>query len=97
MNHEKLDTFQLAIELAVLTYEVTSKGAMKFNFALKDQVHRSVISVASNIAEGVRRKSFKDKARFLDYALSSLAEADCQVLIGYRINQINQHDYNCLK
>jgi len=43
-------------------------------FSLIDQINRAVNSICLNIAEGSNRSSDKDKAHFLNQALTSLEE-----------------------
>lgn len=45
------------------------------SFGLSDQLHRAVISIAANLAEGYSRSSGADRVRFFEYALGSTREA----------------------
>ena len=61
------------------------------DFALKDQMNRSAISIPSNIAEGSERDSNPDFIRFLRYAKSSAAELRTQLYIHLkRLSKTNQ-------
>ena len=60
------------------------------DFGFKDQITRSGLSIPSNIAEGIERKSVKDKKRFLDIAQASAAELKTQVYIGMKIEYIGK-------
>jgi len=60
------------------------------NFSFKDQICRSSLSVASNIAEGVEKESRKERIRFLEIARGSLAELMTQVYIGIEIGYIEK-------
>ena len=53
-------------------------------FALRDQMHRAAVSIASNIAEGAERGG-RDFARFLRVARGSAAELRTQCYISARI------------
>ena len=56
-------------------------------FAIRDQIQRSAISIPSNIAEGSERDSNKDFQRFLKYSKASCAELRTQLLIYKDISQ----------
>ena len=52
------------------------------NGAYKNQLSRSSLSVASNLAAGYAREAGKDRIRFLVIAKGSCAECWTQLLIG---------------
>ena len=52
------------------------------DFGFRDQITRSCLSIASNIAEGMERGTIPDKSKFLDYARGSSAEFRTQSLVG---------------
>ena len=56
-SFENLDVWKKACNLAVKLYENLRKCN---DFSLRDQMQRSAISIASNIAEGAERGSSKD-------------------------------------
>ena len=58
------------------------------DFGFRDQITRSVLSIPSNIAEGVERGSQKDFARFLHYSKGSCGELRTQIYIGIEIGYI---------
>ena len=58
------------------------------DFAFRDQITRSGLSVPSNIAEGMERGYPKEKRRYLDIAIGSNAELRTQIFIGMEIGYI---------
>ncbi len=52
-------------------YEITSSFPEIEKFGLISQLRRANVSIPSNIAEGVSRRSNKDFARFLEIAIGS--------------------------
>jgi four helix bundle protein len=77
-NFENLDIWKRGCRLAVDVC-VASHGSKEF--ALKDQITRSAISIPSNIAEGAERSSDADFSRFLGYSKGSCGELRTQLLI----------------
>ena len=60
-------------------------------------MRRCSISIASNLAEGSGRISFKDKARFTEIAFSSSLELLNQVVLSNDFEYINEEEYIQLK
>ncbi len=85
MKCENLDVWKKSclISVEVYKYFATSK-----DYGFKDQITRSSLSIASNIAEGMEKKSDKEKARFLDISKGSAAELITQIYIGIKIDYI---------
>ena len=86
MKCETLDVWKMACALSSDVY-VTMRECRDYGF--KDQITRSSLSIASNIAEGVERDSDKESWRFLDIAQASAAELKTQVYIGMKIDDLN--------
>jgi four helix bundle protein len=92
-SFEKLIAWQKGRELALLIYKTTKKFPKEEVFGLTSQMRRCAISIASNLAEGSGRKSFKDKARFSEIAYSSSLELLNQVILSNDFELINDSDY----
>ena len=75
---------------ASLSAEVYQYFSESRDFGFKDQITRASLSVPSNIAEGVERKSDKETVRFLDIARASIAELQTQIYIGMKIDYIEK-------
>ena len=84
-SFEELEVWQRACRLAVELYKRLEACR---EFAFKDQITRSSVSIASNIAEGAERGSSADFIRFLHIAKGSAAELRTQIYIGARIGII---------
>ena len=85
MKCETLDVWKMACSLSSDIY-LHFKNCQDYGF--KDQITRSGLSVASNIAEGVERDSDRESWRFLDIAQASLAELKTQIYIGMKIEYV---------
>ena len=75
---EDLEVWRRGCQLAV---DVCVANSDSREFALKDQMQRSAISIPSNIAEGSERDSDKDFIRFLRYSKGSCGELRTQLMI----------------
>lgn len=83
---EQLDVWQKAVALSVEVYRHLVHCP---DFGFRDQVTRSALSVASNIAEGMERRSIPDKTKFLDYARGSCGEFRTQATVGQQAGFID--------
>ena len=88
-SYKKLDVYVKARQLVVSIYALLKHYPIDERFALIDQMRRAVISVPSNIAEGLSRTAIKEQARFLDIAYGSLMEVDCQLDISLDLGYIS--------
>ena len=85
-SFEELKVWKAACQLAVTVY--ASFKACR-DYGLKDQITRSVVSIASNIAEGAERDTGPDFIRFLNIAKGSAAELRTQLYIAQRIGELH--------
>ena len=92
-SFEKLIAWQKGRELAVLIYKTTKQFPKDELFGLTSQMRRCSISIASNLAEGSGRISFKDKARFTEIAYSSSLELLNQLILSTDFEYINEDEY----
>jgi four helix bundle protein len=77
-----LQVWQEAKALAVAVYHATDTLR---DLALRDQIRRAAVSIASNIAEGDERSRDKDSVRFFYIAKGSIAELRPQVEIAIEV------------
>ena len=70
---EKLEVYQLAVEIAVEFDELTD-GFPRRTHALADQLRRASISISANIAEGNARFTKADRRNFFVIARGSASE-----------------------
>ena len=72
----KLHVWQRSHQLALNIYDQTRAFPPGERFGITSQMRRAAVSVASNIAEGAKRRSNTDYARLLNIAEGSLAETE---------------------
>ena len=77
-----LVVWQLAKDLAVRVYRISESQDLKKDLGLRDQIRRSAVSVASNLAEGDERSTDRDSVRFFFIAKGSVAEVRTQIQIA---------------
>lgn len=73
------------MELASLTYRVTSNFPASERFGLTAQMRRAAVSIPSNIAEGAARQGRREYLRFLGIARGSIAELGTQCKLAARL------------
>jgi four helix bundle protein len=91
--YEKLVAWQEAYKLCLWVYRLTKKFPTDERFRLVSQMCWSAYGVSLNIAESNARRSQKDKAHFLEVALSSLEELHCQRLLAKDLRYIEVAEF----
>ena len=91
-----LVVWQKAKDLAVQIYRLSENGALGRDFGLRDQIRRSAVSVASNLAEGDERGTDKEAIRYFYIAKGSLAELRTQVQIACEAGHLKKVHYESL-
>jgi four helix bundle protein len=88
-----LRVYQEAKMLVREVYTLLEKFPKYETYALGDQLRRAVVSVPSNIAEGLGRFSNKEKAHFIEIAYGSLTETLCQLDIAHDLGYISDNEF----
>ena len=91
--HKKLTVWKKSIDIVTIIYEETKQFPREEEYGLKSQLRRAAVSVPSNIAEGLTRKSLNDELHFLNIAQASLSEIDTRLEISLKINYIDNACY----
>lgn len=81
-THYKLLAWREAVELVTDIYSLTKTFPTEERYGLTSQMRRAAVSVPSNIAEGVARRSCLELKQFLMIARGSLSELDTQFIIA---------------
>ncbi|MFL9834523.1 four helix bundle protein [Chryseobacterium terrae] len=95
-NYKELIVWQKSVDLVTDIYSCTKNFPKEELYSLTSQIHRSSISVPSNIAEGHSRRSQIDYLQFLKIARGSCAELETQLIISKNLNYLNTTDFNNL-
>ena len=92
-SFEKLECWQHARRLAVCVFAITQSFPTEEKFGLVSQMRRAAISIASNIAEGTSRKTFKDQSHFSTIAYSSTIELLNDLIISTDLKFLKEKVY----
>jgi len=71
---QDLIVWQKAHALVLKIYSFTKKFPKSELFGITSQLQRSAVSIPANIAEGFKKRTNADKARYLNIAQASLEE-----------------------
>jgi four helix bundle protein len=94
---EKFEDFiasQKARQLSRKIYQATNLPGFSRDFALKDQIRRSAISIMSNIAEGFERGRAAEFHQFLSITKASCAELRSQLYVAFDANYLTQSQFH---
>ena len=76
--------------MAISTYTLTRNFPQSEEFGLKAQMRRSSVSICTNIAEGSGRRGDREFRRFLDIAMGSAFELECEVILSHDLAFITE-------
>ena len=90
---EDIEAWQLARELTVKTYRLTSKPAFAKDFGLKGQIQDAAGSSMHNIAEGFDSETNPEFIRFLRYAKRSCTEVQSELYVALGQKYITKAEF----
>ena len=93
MTYKDLKVWQKADELALEIHKITRAFPEDELYGLTSQIRHAGLSVPTNIVEGYARKSDKELARFINIAISSLAETEYLLDFSRRLDYLNNEHY----
>ena len=85
--------WQKAYQLTLKIYKETTDFPKSEEFGLKSQLRRACVSIISNIAEGFKKISTKEKIHFYKIAECSLEEVKCQTMLCVDLGYFNKDQY----
>ncbi len=95
-GYKKLIVWQKSIVLTKAIYETTKQFPKDEQFGLISQMRRAVVSIPSNLAEGSRRRTQKDKNHFYSIVFGSGSELETQIEIVFELGFITKELYETL-
>lgn len=95
-DYKKIDVWKRSYEFSKEIYGITSGFPDEEKFGLASQVRRAAVSIPVNIAEGSGRNSRKDFANFIQIAIGSASEVECELLLSKDLNFIDDENFSGL-
>ena len=93
-NYKSLDAWKYSMQLVKEVYLLTEKFPKEGLYALTSQMKRAVVSVPSNIADGLGRQYKKDTLQFLHISRGSLYELETLLNIAVMVEIITAEEFN---
>lgn len=90
---EDIKVWQKSRTLSVFVYNICCTEKFGKDFDLRSQIRRSAVSIMANIAEGQGRRTDKDFANFLNFALGSVAETKSHLYLSHDLNYLNKEEF----
>ena len=96
-HYQELNVWKKSVELAAEVYAATKGFPAEEKYGITSQIRRSVVSTASNIAEGAGRGTDKDFANFISHAAGSAYELETQLLIALKVEYLDIEIHKSLR
>ena len=85
-SFQQLLVWQKAHQFVLKLYKQTEFFPKAELYGLTSQYRRAAVSVAANIAEGYKKKDYKNKINFLNISQSSLEECKYYIILARDLN-----------
>lgn len=92
-SFNEVPIWKISVNLVEMIYQITEKFPPSERFILIDQLRRSSVSVAGNIAESWGRYHYADKIRVLYIARGEIEETRSHLAIAERMKYCSKDKY----
>lgn len=89
-DYTVLEIWKYSRSLVKSVYQITKDFPNTELYSLTNQINRSVVSIPSNIAEGIGRQSDKETVHFLYISKGSLFELETQLYLAFDLGYISE-------
>jgi len=96
-DFEKLEVYQLSLELLDRIFIVCRSLPRDLHYSVGDQLMRAGLSISNNLAEGVGKRSRKERAQYYGTALNSARECISMFIVLRRQSCISEEVYSELR
>ncbi len=95
-DFKKIKIWQRAYDFTIEVYKATLTFPQEEKFGLTSQLRRATASIPINISEGAGRDSKKDFANFVQIAIGSSSEVECELLLARDLGYLDKNLYDFL-
>ena len=95
-DFKKLKVWQRSHALVLNIHKLTKLFPPEERYDLVPQLRRAAKSVPTNIAEGCKRESQLEFARFLNIAEASLSETEYHILLSHDLDYLPKEKFEAL-
>jgi len=88
---EDLEVWRKAHQLVLGIYKLTRSFPTEEKYGLVSQMRRTAVSIPTNIAEGFKKRTLKDKSNFYNIAQGSLEELRYYLLLAKDLNYVAEN------
>src|SRR3954466_15307466 len=92
-NYKNLEVWKKSMQLVKQVYLLTKEYPKEELFALTSQTKRAVVSIPSNIAEGMGRNYKKNTIQFVHIARGSMYELETLLNIAVMVDIISEEKF----
>ena len=89
-SFQDLIVWQKAHAFVLQVYAATRQFPREERYGLSAQFRRAAVSIPANIAEGFRKQSKQDKARFLNISIGSLEECRYYFILAHDLGHLDK-------
>ena len=89
-SFQDLIVWQKAHAFVLQVYAATRCFPQEERYGLSSQFRRAAVSIPANIAEGFRKQSKQDKARFLNISEGSLEECRYYLILAHDLGHLDK-------
>jgi four helix bundle protein len=94
-SYRDLEAWQLGMDFVVDVYALTKVLPQEERYGLTSQLRRAAVSIPSNLSEG-HQLGGKSYRRSVSLALGSLAEANTQLEIAWRLKYLDEQNFKSI-
>lgn len=94
---ERMEVWKAARSFTKDIYIATKEFPIEEKYGMTSQIRRASVSIVLNIAEGMSRKTDKDKARFINMAYGSAIEVINCLILSNDFEFLTDEEYKALR